>query len=84
MVMSRHERLLQQILSGRADANIRFDDLCHMLVRFGFDMRTSGSHHLFRMAGVEERVNLQRDGNKAKPYQVKQIRHIVLKYQLGE
>lgn len=32
---------------------------------------------------VEEIINLQPNGNKAKPYQVKQVRHIILKYQLG-
>ncbi len=77
------ERLIQQILSGRADANIAFDDLCNLLLRCGFDMRISGSHHIFRKKGVEEKINLQRDGNKAKPYQVKQVRHIILKYKLG-
>jgi hypothetical protein len=46
-------------------------------------MRVSGSHHIFRKAGIEEKINLQKDGNKAKPYQVKQVRHIILKYKLG-
>ena len=81
--MSKDEKVLQQVLSGRGDANIRFDDLCNLLRRRGFDMRTSGSHHLFRRAGVEERINLQRDGNKAKPYQVRQVRLLLLKYELG-
>jgi hypothetical protein len=46
-------------------------------------MRIGGSHHIFRKAGIEEKLNLQRDGNKAKPYQVKQVRNILLKYGLG-
>jgi predicted RNA binding protein YcfA (HicA-like mRNA interferase family) len=83
MVMGRRGRLLQQILGGRADANIRFEDLCNLLLRFGFDMRTSGSHHVFRKSGVEEKVNLQREGSKAKPYQVRQVRQLILKYRLG-
>jgi hypothetical protein len=37
---------------------------------------------LFRRSGVEERINLQRDGGHAKPYQVKQVRAIVLRYRL--
>ncbi|MBM4045741.1 MAG: type II toxin-antitoxin system HicA family toxin [Planctomycetes bacterium] len=81
--MGRYERLVQQILSGRADANIRFGDLCNLLRRFGFDMRVSGSHHIFRMQGVEEKVNLQQDGNNAKPYQVRQVRQLILKYRFG-
>jgi hypothetical protein len=43
-----------------------------------------GSHHIFRKAGVEEKINLQRDGNNAKPYQVKQVRAVLLKYKFGE
>ena len=82
--MGKYDRLLQRILSGRADASIPFSDLCHLLKRFGFDERTSGSHHLFRKSGVEDMVNLQKDGNEAKPYQVKQVRQIILKYKLGD
>ena len=82
--MGRYEKVIEHILSGRSDANISFADLCHLMVRLGFAMRTSGSHHLFRMPGVEERLNLQKDGNKAKPYQVKQVRNVILKYRLGE
>ena len=81
--MRKHEKLLQRVLSGASDANIRFEDLCHLLLGFGFEMRTEGSHHVFRKAGVEERINLQRDGDKAKPYQVRQVRHVILRYRLG-
>ena len=38
---------------------------------------------MFRKAGVEERVNLQRDGRNAKPYQVRQVRAVILKYNLA-
>ena len=81
--MGRHEKLIQQILGGRADANIGFNALCSLLLRFGFEMRTNGSHHIFRRPDIEEKVNLQRDGNKAKPYQVRQVRNLILKYGLG-
>ena len=39
---------------------------------------------MFRKSGVEERINLQPDGNSAKPYQVKQGRAVILKYKLAE
>jgi hypothetical protein len=55
-----------------------------LLESLAFEKRVSGSHHLFRKAGVEERINLQRDGSMAKPYQVKQVRAIILKYKLGD
>jgi hypothetical protein len=42
-----------------------------------------GSHHLIRKSGVEEKINLQRAGAQAKPYQVKQVRSVILKAKLG-
>ena len=82
--MNRDERLRQRILSGRADANIRFDDLRLFLLRLGFVERVRGSHHIFRKDGVRELVNLQRDGRHAKPYQVRQIRRVILRYDLEQ
>lgn len=76
------EKTLDKILRGDSDANIRFEELCHLLQAKGFRMRTSGSHHIFTMAGVMERINLQREGAKAKPYQVRQVRKILANYKL--
>ncbi|QTA87141.1 type II toxin-antitoxin system HicA family toxin [Desulfonema magnum] len=81
--MGKYEKLIFQILRGTSDANISFSDLVSLLQHLGFELRISGSHHIFRKKGVEEKPNLQKDGNKAKPYQVKQIRNIILKYRLG-
>lgn len=81
--MGKHEKLLLKILSGTSDANIQFDDLCMLLKYMGFDMRVNGSHHMFRKKAVIEKINLQREGNKAKPYQVKQVRNVIVKYKLG-
>ncbi|GEM21639.1 hypothetical protein [Nitrosococcus oceani] len=36
-----------------------------------------------RRVDIEERLNLQREGAKAKPYQVHQVRAVILKYRLG-
>lgn len=81
--MGKHEKLLLQILQGRSDANIAFDDLRRLLLHLGFEERVRGSHHMFRKSGVEEKINLQRDDGKAKVYQVRQVRNILLKYELG-
>ncbi|HHT9124367.1 MAG TPA: type II toxin-antitoxin system HicA family toxin [Candidatus Brocadiia bacterium] len=81
--MGKYDKLLLQILRGASDANIPFDDLCQLLHRLGFEERTRGSHHIFRKQGIEEKINLQRDSNKAKVYQVRQVRTIILKYNLG-
>ena len=81
--MGLHDKLLERVLWGRSDANIRFDDLCQLLRHLGFDERIRGSHHIFRKQGVEEKINLQRDGDKAKVYQVRQVRRAILKHQFG-
>ena len=54
------DKILQKLLRGESDANIRFDEVCHLLQAKGFRMRTSGSHHIFTKSGVMERLNLQR------------------------
>ena len=76
------EKILEKLLRGESDANLRFDELCHLLQAKGFRMRTSGSHHIFTRPGVLERINLQREGSKAKPCQVRQVRRILATYKL--
>ena len=78
------EKTLRRLLSGTADAAIRFDELGHLLESLGFEKRVRGSHHLFRKSGVAEMINLQREGAQAKPYQVKQVRAVILKAKLGD
>ena len=77
-------KTLQRVLSGTSDAAIRFGDIRQLLLNLGFEMRVRGSHHIFRKAGIEEKVSLQREGSKAKPYPVRQARYVLLKYHLGE
>lgn len=81
--MSKYEKILFQILQGVSDSNISFNDLCKLLEKLGFDERIRGSHHIFRKEGIVEKINLQRDGSKAKAYQVRQVRNLILKYNLG-
>jgi virulence-associated protein VapD len=78
-----YDKLLFRIVRGTSDANISLDDLRQLLIRLGFEERTRGSHHCFRKEGIEEKINLQRDDNKAKVYQVRQIRAVILKHKLG-
>ena len=70
----------QKILDGKSDANINFEDLRNLLLNLGFIERIKGSHHSYRREGVTEKPNLQRDGSKAKSYQVRQVREILKKY----
>ena len=78
-----YKNILDRILSGLANKNIRFQDLRKLLKDFGFSERVKGDHHIFYKEGIEEIINLQplKDG-KAKAYQVKQVRGIILKYKL--
>jgi len=76
------EKTLDKILRGDSDANIRFEELCHLLQAKGFRMRVNGSHHIFTQTGVMERINLQREDAKAKPYQVRQVRKTLATYKL--
>jgi hypothetical protein len=75
--------ILQRVLTGLSDRNIRFADLRNLVISMGFDERVKGDHHIFSKAGVAEIVNLQplRDG-MAKAYQVRQVRNLILKYKL--
>lgn len=80
--MGKNEKLYQHILMRRSDSNVPFDGLCALLTRLGFNDRIRGDHHIFTMAGVEEILNLQPRSGKGKPYQVKQVRDVILKYNL--
>lgn len=81
--MSVNEKLLEAILRGSSDANIPFTQLCALLSDLGFSLRVKSSHHIFSKTGVEEILNLQPKGAKAKPYQVKQVRGVILRYKLA-
>jgi len=81
--MSRYEKLLLKILSGTSDNNIGFEELRNFLIALGFTERTTGgSHRIFYRDNIEEIINIQPKGSQAKPYQVKQVRNILLKYKL--
>ncbi len=78
------KQVLRKVLDGTADANIRFDDLRSIMIALGFTERVKGSHHIFARAGVMEILNLQPRGSLAKPYQVKQVRAVIVRYKLAE
>ncbi len=82
--MSKYQKILLNLLLSKSDKNINFEDLVYLLKYLDFDERIKGSHHIFTKIGIKEVINIQPiENNKAKPYQVKQIRNIILKYKLG-
>jgi len=63
--------------------DIEFSDLRQLLQGLGFEERIRGDHHIYTKDGIIEIINLQPKGSKAKPYQVKQVRALILKYKLA-
>ena len=80
--MSSWKTTREKLLLGASDANLDFENVCTMLRHLGFSERQKGSHRIFYREGVVEIINLQPRGREGKPYQMKQIRHIMLKYRL--
>ena len=80
--MSKFDKLILKLLSGTSDTNFDFTNLVSLLERFGFSVRIKGSHHIFFKDGIDEIINLQPLNNKAKAYQVKLVREILIKYKL--
>ncbi|MBQ9897202.1 MAG: hypothetical protein IJM40_07805 [Synergistaceae bacterium] len=70
-------KIIDAILSGARDNNIAFADLQRVLLSLGFKCRV-----IYWRSGIDEIINIQPDGNKAKAYQVKQVRDVIIKYRL--
>lgn len=81
--MSQYEKLMLKILTGTQDSNISFTEIQKILEILNFNVRIKGDHFIYTKKGIEEIINIQPKGNKAKAYQVKQIRNIIIKYKLG-
>ncbi|MCC8069630.1 MAG: type II toxin-antitoxin system HicA family toxin [Ruminococcus sp.] len=81
--MSQYEKLMLKILIGTQDTNINFSEIQKILEILGFNCRIKGDHFIYTKDGIQEILNIQPKGNKAKAYQVKQIRNIIIKYKLG-
>ena len=71
--MSNLDQLIEQMRKN--PKNIRFVDLIKVCKHyFGEPRQTGGSHTVFKTPWHgDPRINLQNDGGKAKPYQVKQV-----------
>lgn len=80
--MSKIEKILDKIKSGKQDTNISFDELKRAIEYFGFDLRVKGSHYIFYKTDIKEIINVQNNKGSAKPYQVKQLRELINKYSL--
>lgn len=77
-------KLLQKILTGTSDRNIKFSELRQLLKKMGFEERIRGDRYIVTKNNVEEIINIQPQNSKAKSYQVKQIRNLIVKYSFGD
>ena len=76
------KKVYESVISGKSDNNIRFEDLRILLLQLGFKERIKGDHFIYKRGDLPERINIQPNGNMAKNYQVRQIRNIIIKYNL--
>lgn len=75
---------MRKVLRGTADTNVGFDELRDLLNDLGFAERRRGSHHIFSRDGIPEIINLQpATAGRAKPYQVRQVRQLILRHRLA-
>jgi predicted RNA binding protein YcfA (HicA-like mRNA interferase family) len=52
--------------------NVQFNDLLNICIKYFGQPRIKGSHHIFKTPWKgDPRINIQKDGKMAKPYQVK-------------
>ena len=82
-VMGTYEKLFQKLLNGKSDAEILFTDICHLMQKLGFEQRIRGDHHIFTRNDIKEIINLQPNNSRGKPYQMKQVRDIIVRYKIS-
>lgn len=80
--MSKLKKIVEKIIQGNSDSNIRFEDLRKVLIKLEFVERVRGSHHIYIKKNIAEIINIQPNGDKAKAYQVKQVRELIINYKL--
>ena len=81
--MSKQEKALTKVLAGTRDNRVSFSELCGVLRELGFAERVRGSHQIFTRFDVKEIINLRPQGRMAKRYQVRQVRELIRRYELG-
>ena len=70
--MTRCEELLER--ARKVPSGLRFSEVCRLAECFGWRRaRQRGDHVLYKRPGTMQLMNLQDDGGRAKPYQVRQL-----------
>jgi predicted RNA binding protein YcfA (HicA-like mRNA interferase family) len=78
-----NKKIYNSVISGKSDNNINYADFQSLIVALGFTyQRNNGSHTMYYHSDIREFMNIQKQGSKAKGYQVKQLRDIILTHGL--
>lgn len=77
-----NKKVYNDIMSGKSDNNIHFADLRKLLESLNFGYRVKGDHFIYYREDIPEIINIQPDGNKAKGYEIRQIRLLFSKYSI--
>jgi predicted RNA binding protein YcfA (HicA-like mRNA interferase family) len=81
--MNKRKLLEKLISSSSSPQNIHFSDLTNLMEAFGFVLaRSKDSHRIYKHPQVRELLDLQDVGDKAKPYQIRQLTSLIEKYNL--
>ena len=77
------KKVYEAVVNGNSDNNIKYTDFQTLIVDLGFEpKRQKGSHTMYFNDSINEFMNIQKDANKAKNYQVEQLRNIIIKHNL--
>ncbi len=78
-----NKKIYNEVMSGKSDNNIKFNDFRNLIVDLGITFtRQSGSHVQYYHSEINERMTIQNANSKAKGYQVRQLRNIIIKHGL--
>ncbi len=57
--MGKGEKLATKLLSGKSDKNFSFDDLCYVLERAGFDLRSETAFNSRKLSELKYKINIK-------------------------
>jgi predicted RNA binding protein YcfA (HicA-like mRNA interferase family) len=78
-----NKKIYNAVISGKSDNNIKYTDFQNLIVGLGFEFQhQEGSHRFYAHKIYPAIMNIQPDGNKAKGYQVRQLRSLIKKFNL--
>ena len=71
-ITGRLDKVFDKILAAKSDNNIKFNDLCTLLNKMGFESRVKGSHHIFYKPGLDDIINIQElDGQQPRNSEIR-------------